>query len=81
MVIALWLLDNWTEEIILYGLLTAYLMLPVLPCKVAGKAGFNAALGLIALLPLGVLFFLAILAFAQWPAWAPAEEEGAASGP
>ena len=80
MVAALGILDTWTEEVLLYGLLAVYLIQAVLACKVAGKAGFNAALGLITLVPLGVLIYLAILAFVRWPAWGPvpAEDEEAA---
>jgi hypothetical protein len=39
-----------------------------LSCRIAGRAGFNGALGLITLVPFGILIYLAILAFAEWPA-------------
>jgi hypothetical protein len=53
-----------TGRFVLLGLLIGSLLLTVLACKVAGKAGFSPALGLITLIPLGFLIFLAILALA-----------------
>src|SRR5210317_172445 len=36
-------------------------------CKIFSKAGYHWAMGLIALVPLGNLILLLILAFGQWP--------------
>lgn len=37
-------------------------------CKIAGKAGFSPALGLLVLVPLANIFLIGYLAFAEWPA-------------
>lgn len=36
-------------------------------CKVFSKAGYHWALGLIALIPIGQIVLLLILAFSEWP--------------
>jgi hypothetical protein len=58
-----------TQEIVLLGFLSVVMILPAwLACRIATRAGFNTALGLITLIPFGILIYLAILAFADWPA-------------
>ena len=48
--------------------LIAVILLVVPLWKICGRAGFNPALSLIAIIPLlGLLFVGGILAFAEWP--------------
>ena len=62
-----------TQEVLLVVLLLLFIVLPTwFSCKIAVRAGFSAALGLITLIPFGLLVYLAILAFAEWPAERPA---------
>jgi hypothetical protein len=58
-----------TQEIVLLAFLLLVMILPAwLSCKIASRAGFSPALGLLTLIPFGVLVYLAVLAFADWPA-------------
>lgn len=69
MVAVLGFLGISTQEIILLAFVLLVMILPTfLSCKIADRAGFSAALGLLTLVPFGVLVFLGILAYADWPA-------------
>jgi hypothetical protein len=35
--------------------------------RIMGKAGFNAAWGIVAIIPLGAVVLILVLAFADWP--------------
>ena len=53
----------------IYGIVILALVVFVIWCywKIAAKAGYNPALSLLMLVPLGNLIFLAIFAFGKWP--------------
>lgn len=53
----------------IYGIVILALVAFVIWCywKIAAKAGYNPALSLLMLVPLGNLIFLAIFAFGKWP--------------
>jgi hypothetical protein len=51
---------------LLVGLISTAFMVLVY-CKIFSKAGYHWAMGLIALVPLGNLIMLLVLAFGQWP--------------
>lgn len=52
-----------------YAIVLLALVVFVIWCywKIAAKAGYNPALSLLMLVPLGNLIFLAIFAFGKWP--------------
>ena len=69
-----------TQELLLVAFLVLLIALPAyLACRIAARAGFSAALGLITLIPFGLLVFLAILAFAKWPVFLPADNDDEAT--
>jgi hypothetical protein len=56
-------------EIVLLGFVLVVMVLPTwLCCRIAERAGFNVGFGFLTLIPFGILIYLAILAFADWPA-------------
>lgn len=58
-----------TQEIVLLAVLFLVEVLPaMLAWKISAKAGLSPALGLITLVPFGILIFFAILAYIDWPA-------------
>ena len=57
------------ELIIVFAAIPIVILLNVLPFwKICTKAGFSGALSLLILVPIGNIFLLFYLAFAEWPA-------------
>jgi hypothetical protein len=60
--------DAFGDLIILLGLMSIYAAVgTVLSWRICTKAGFPGPLGLLALLPFGLVVLLCIWAFAEWP--------------